>query len=37
MVRHGIREEQAQFLHKPTPPAALARKVREMLDKRQPG
>jgi nitrogen-specific signal transduction histidine kinase/ActR/RegA family two-component response regulator len=32
VVRHGVREEQVPFLHKPFTPADLARKVREVLD-----
>ena len=34
MVRHGLREHTMSFLQKPFAPAALARKVREVLDDR---
>jgi two-component system, cell cycle sensor histidine kinase and response regulator CckA len=33
VVRHGVREEQVDFLQKPFSPATLARKVREILDR----
>jgi hypothetical protein len=32
VVRHGVREEEVAFLQKPFAPAALAAKVREVLD-----
>src|SRR5581483_815672 len=32
VVRHGVREAEVHFLHKPFAPAALAHKVRKVLD-----
>jgi PAS domain S-box-containing protein len=37
VVRHGVTEEEVNFLHKPFTAAALAEKVREVLDQPQDG
>jgi DNA-binding NarL/FixJ family response regulator len=36
VVRHGLQEDQVAFLQKPFTPAALALKVREVLDSPTP-
>jgi DNA-binding NarL/FixJ family response regulator len=36
-VRHGLLEDPMAYLQKPFTPTTLARKVREVLDARDPG
>jgi PAS domain S-box-containing protein len=37
VLRHGVREEESAFLHKPFTLAALSQKVRKVLDSPKPG